>query len=153
MPENGEKKGKSQVFWIIIILLLFLTLVTVSAVSAYIIMLQPFRVDSSDNSNNEQGPIYTMEEFVVNVGSVERRRICRAVMAFELRDSNVERDIERREAELRNNIISILRLHTMEVLEKKDDGSALRHLITDEMNKVLGEDSIRNTWFTEFFVE
>lgn len=137
---------------ILIIFLLMLLLNAVIFASMYVIVFKPFEVGKRDKGDSV-GPVHKLENFIVDVGSIELRKMCKVEIALELKDNKTLTEVQKREAEIRSTIINVLRLNTIELLKKSNDTTALQNLITQELNQVLGEGKVKTTWFTDFIVD
>lgn len=151
MAEDLRRAQHREGYNILVIFLLMLLLNVVLFVSMYIIVFKPFEFGS--DKAQAVGPIYKLDTFIVDVGSIDMRRGCRADVALELKDNKTLAEVQRREPEIRSVIINVLRLRTLELLRESNDTTALQSVITEELNKVLGEGKVKTTWFTDFIVD
>jgi flagellar basal body-associated protein FliL len=147
---QNYKRGEG--FRIFVVFLLMLLLNVVVFASAYVIVFKPFEGGKS-KTDSAYGPVYKLEQFIVDVGNVEMRKGCRAEIALELKDNKALIEVQKREAEIRSKIIDVLRLNTIELLKKNNETTDLRELITEELNGILGEGKVKTTWFTDFIVD
>jgi flagellar protein FliL len=96
------------------------------------------------------GKIIPLETFIVNLSGSKGRRIAKVNMELELEGSNVQDEIEKRKAQIRDIIIIILSSKTYDDVATREGKDGLRAEIKDTVNAFLSKGKITNVYFTEF---
>jgi flagellar protein FliL len=91
------------------------------------------------------------KEFVVNLSGSRGRRVVKTTMELELPNEQSKKEIERRAAQIRDQIILILSSRTYEEISGKEGKETLRNEIKNAINPSLSEEHrILNIYFTDF---
>jgi len=91
------------------------------------------------------------KEFVVNLSGSRGRRVVKTTIELELPNEQSRKEIERRGAQIRDQIILILSSRTYEDVSGKDGKDQLRNEIKNAINPSLPEDlKVINVYFTDF---
>jgi len=100
------------------------------------------------------GPTYSLDTFNVNLADQESRHFLRATVTLELGTPALTKELQKRQPQVRDIIISILREKTAEELK---DGNAtvekLKSEIMNRLNNVLTSGQVTAVYFTEFIVQ
>ena len=96
------------------------------------------------------GKVVPLETFIVNLSGSKGRRIAKVNMELELKGDNVQEEIEKRKAQIRDIIIIILSGKTYDDVAVKDGKEKLREEIKDTVNAFLTKGKIQAVYFTEF---
>jgi flagellar FliL protein len=96
------------------------------------------------------GKIIPLETFIVNLSGSKGRRIAKVNMELELEGDQIQDEIEKRKAQVRDIIIIILSSKTYDDVADRDGKDALRSEIKDTVNAFLTKGKIANVYFTEF---
>ncbi len=96
------------------------------------------------------GKIIPLETFIVNLSGSKGRRIAKVNMELELEGDQIQDEIEKRKAQVRDIIIIILSSKTYDDVADRDGKDALRAEIKDTVNAFLTKGKISNVYFTEF---
>lgn len=96
------------------------------------------------------GKVVPLETFIVNLSGSKGRRIAKVNMELELKGDNVQEEIEKRKAQIRDIIIIILSGKTYDDVSAKDGKEKLREEIKDTVNAFLTKGKIQAVYFTEF---
>ncbi|MDK2855163.1 MAG: flagellar protein FliL [Bacillota bacterium] len=100
------------------------------------------------------GPTYSLDSFNVNLADQDSRHFLKTTITLELGTPGVAKELEKRQAQVRDIIISILREKTAEELK---DGNATVQKLKDEiksrLNNVLSSGQVTAVYFTEFIVQ
>jgi len=137
-------KGK-----MLLIVLGFLFILVVGAGTAFLFF---FLQASPEDPSDQPGEIAHLGEFVVNVQHQRSLRIVRTEISLEMMNGNPEEKLEKNRARIRDAIISVLRGAGEEAIEDPA-ASNIKEEIIEEVNHILGEDLVRNVFFTEFVVQ
>ena len=157
ITESKEKEGKKKKPLLLIILIVLLVLV-LGAVALFIFGEGlPFLGDDSaaDQPAVEKPPqhSYEMDEFQVNLADPGTRRFLRMKIDLAYDDRGLSGEIEEREAELRSNIISVLRSKFVEDLEEPGGMENLERDLLDVINGVLDTGEVRAIYYKEFIFQ
>lgn len=96
------------------------------------------------------GRVVPLETFVVNLAESKGRKIAKVNIEIELKGDNVEEEIEKRKAQVRDIIIILLSSKTYDEVSTKEGKEALRTEIKEQLNAFLATGQISNVYFTEF---
>jgi flagellar FliL protein len=100
---------------------------------------------------NQTKVLLGFKEFVVNLSGSRGRRVIKTTIELELPNEQSKKEIERRGAQVRDQIILILSSRTYEDISGKDGKEQLRADIKNAINSSLSEDQkILNVYFTDF---
>ncbi len=138
------RKGK-----ILVIVLALLLVILIGAGTAFFLLFWPTApIDPSE----QRGEITPLGEFVVNVQHQRSLRIVRTEISLEMVGGDPVETLERNRPKIRDAIISVLRGSGEEAIEDPT-ASDLKEQIAGEVNRILGEEKVRNVFFTEFVVQ
>lgn len=99
------------------------------------------------------GKIIPLETFIVNLAGSKGRRIAKVNMEIEIQGENIQEEIEKRKAQVRDIIIIILSGKTYDEVSNKEGKEKLRDEIKDTVNGFLTKGKIVNVYFTEFIYQ
>lgn len=138
------RKGK-----ILVIVLALLLVILIGAGTAFFLLFWPTApIDPSE----QPGEITPLGEFVVNVQHQRSLRIVRTEISLEMVGGDPVETLEKNRPKIRDAIISVLRGSGEEAIEDPT-ASDLKEQIAGEVNRILGEEKVRNVFFTEFVVQ
>ncbi|MBX2994391.1 MAG: flagellar basal body-associated FliL family protein [Bdellovibrionaceae bacterium] len=95
-------------------------------------------------------PVVPLETFLVNLAGSKGRRIAKVNIELEVSKSDVQKEIDQRQAQVRDIIIMILSSKTYEYVSSKEGKNQLREEIKDTVNAFLSTGKIESVFFTEF---
>ena len=95
-------------------------------------------------------PLVPLETFVVNLAGSKGRRIAKVNLELEVSKIEVQKEVEQRQAQVRDIIIMILSSKTYEYVSTKEGKNQLREEIKDTVNAFLSTGKIESVYFTEF---
>ncbi|PIS11555.1 MAG: flagellar protein FliL [Bdellovibrio sp. CG10_big_fil_rev_8_21_14_0_10_47_8] len=96
------------------------------------------------------GKVVPLETFIVNLSGSKGRRIAKVNMEIELQGEQVQVEIEKRKAQIRDIIIIILSSKTYDEVATRDGKDGLKNEVKDTLNAFLTKGKIVNVYFTEF---
>lgn len=141
---------------IIILVLVLFALFAVSTL-AFVQYLLTSRETASAARKPAQagiGPTYSLDTFNVNLADLESRHFLKTTITLELGTPALAKELEKRQPQVRDIIISILREKTAEELK---NGNATVQKLKDEiksrLNNVLTSGQVTAVYFTEFIVQ
>jgi flagellar FliL protein len=96
------------------------------------------------------GRVIPLETFIINLSGSKGRRIAKVNMEMELQGEDVQTEIDRRKAQIRDIIIIILSSKTYDEVSNREGKDLLKNEIKDTLNAFLTKGKIVNVYFTEF---
>ena len=96
------------------------------------------------------GKVVPLETFIVNLSGSKGRRIAKVNMELELQGPQVQIEIEKRKAQIRDIIIIILSSKTYDEVAQREGKDGLKNEIKDTLNAFLTKGKVLNVYFTEF---
>jgi flagellar FliL protein len=96
------------------------------------------------------GKVVPLETFIVNLSGSKGRRIAKVNMELELQGEQVQAEIDKRKAQIRDIIIIILSSKTYDEVANREGKNGLRNEVKDTLNAFLTKGKILNVYFTEF---
>lgn len=153
MNETKQIAFTPQKIILIGILLLALFAVTTLGIVAFI-SREGNQPASAEAKIQGTGPTYSLESFSVNLADQESRHFLKAALTLELSSPKVVSELDKREAQVRDIIIALLR--EKKAAELKAGNTAvleLKQQIQEQINVVLENGQITAVYFTEFIVQ
>ncbi|MFW6273574.1 MAG: flagellar basal body-associated FliL family protein [Halanaerobium sp.] len=117
-----------------------------------------FSVSEGKDGEEEVGsvddirPTYDAGDFLVNITDSNNINYIRASIVFELEDDDLQEELEKRKAQIRDRIISTLREQNESILEEPG-GDTIKTIVREEVNELLISGKIENVYFTELVVQ
>mgnify|MGYP006277687937 FL=1 len=97
-------------------------------------------------------PTYSVGNFTVNISNNNQISFVRASVVFELENSEMTEELDKRSSQIRDRIISTLRAQNQEILEEPG-ADTIKQIVKDKVNEILISGRITNVWFTELVVQ
>lgn len=110
-------------------------------------------VSAESDQTEEPGELYEMEGFVVNLARSSRTRYLKTTIQLELEDKSLVEKVEKRQPQIRDALIILLSNQSVEGLENMEGKYELKRQVVARLNNLLGENSVRNVYFTEFVIQ
>ncbi|NLY11488.1 MAG: flagellar basal body-associated protein FliL [Firmicutes bacterium] len=102
----------------------------------------------------EIGPTFTAGEFIVNlVANSNQNRFIRTGIVLEVDSRSTITELEKREPQVRDRIISTLRLRSVEELSKTDGLDSLKEDLMKTLNDLLLKGKIVDIYFNELVIQ
>ena len=174
MAEETQSKKSSSLVLIIIIVILILLLV-VGGLLAFLLMsgnddatqaqtaqAQTEQVQSAapkstagkrSNDYINMGPVYPLDQFIVNLLSESGSRYLKTKVDLELSAETLTPEIDKKKPLIRDIIVSTLSSKTYEEVSTQKGKNRLKDEIVDRLNEVLADGHIKNIYFTDFVVQ
>lgn len=108
------------------------------------------QIKEAFEKSNEIKPIIPLETFVVNLSGSRGRRVAKVNVELEVSSAEAKKEVERRQAQIRDIIILLLSSKTHETVSSIEGKDALRSEVKERINSLLSEGRIENIYFTEF---
>lgn len=106
---------------------------------------------SSDYMN--MGPIYPLDQFIVNLLSENGSRFLKTKIDLEQSSESLMSELDKKKALLRDIIIRTLSSKTFEEVSTAKGKDKLKDEIVGSINEVLSDGYIKNIYFTDFVVQ
>lgn len=97
------------------------------------------------------GQLVPLETFLVNLAGVRGGRLLKVTMSLEVDNVDVQSEIEKRKAEIRDTILILLSSKSFDQVSSKDGKDFLREEVRDTLNSFLTKGKVKSVLFTEFF--
>jgi flagellar FliL protein len=162
--QKEEKSGGNKLLLIVIIVLLFLLLI-IGGLVAYFLLSN----NSEDNQTPQQkqekitkkkisdiaevGPIYPLDQFIVNLINNNANRYLKCKISLELDSPELQQEIDKKLPAIRDRIINILSSKTVEEIQTAKGKEKLKEEIKRKINEILTTGEIRHVYFTEFVIQ
>jgi flagellar FliL protein len=104
-------------------------------------------------SSLEVGPMYEMDQFIVNLMSDGGRRYLKIKVNLELEDEAMVEEITSKLPVLRDTIIRIASSKSLEEISTQKGKDGLKDQIVNEINANMKDGKINNIYFTDFVVQ
>ncbi|SJZ64344.1 flagellar basal body-associated FliL family protein [Selenihalanaerobacter shriftii] len=145
---------EGQNFKLMLVAMVVLSLIIAAGTSYF--MLQ--QVGGSKNQTAKEkksitklGPTYKVGDFVVNLANGQR--YIRLNLVLEVSNEDIIEELKKRNPQVRDAVISILRNKQQNDIKTKAGTRDLREEIRRELDKLVSEGNISNVFFTEFVVQ
>jgi flagellar protein FliL len=177
--ENKEDK-KSKPMMLIIIIIVVIVLIIIGIVVTVLLMggkkhesegghtthqqVQVRHVESPETKKlvsefgqpvtlKNVGVLYPLDTFTVNLMSNGGERYLKTAMSLELSDKHLVEELNARKAVIRDKIIRLLSSKTFQEIATIQGKNKLSQQITDLLNTMLSDGTVRGVFFTEFVVQ
>jgi flagellar FliL protein len=166
--EQKEEKGgggNSKLLLIVIIVLLLLLLI-IGGLVAYFLLSSNSDEDQPQEQKQEKvvkkkkvsdmaevGPIYPLDQFIVNLVSNNADRYLKCKISFELDSPELQQEVDKKLPAIRDIIINILSSKTVEEIQTAKGKEKLKEEIRRKVNEILTTGEIRHVYFTEFVIQ
>jgi flagellar FliL protein len=163
ISEEKKEKSGSKLLLIIIIALLLILLI-IGGLVAYFLL-----TNTSEQNTNPQtqekvvkkkvsdmaqiGPIYPLDQFIVNLVSNNADRYLKCKVSLELDSQDLQNEIDKKLPAVRDTIINILSSKTVEEIQTAKGKEKLKEEIKRKLNEMLTTGEIRHVYFTEFVIQ
>lgn len=109
--------------------------------------------DTESRKLSQIGTLYPLETFTVNLKSDDGRRYLKAAISLELDGKELDKELEKKTAVLRDRIIRILSSKTLEEISSKKGKQQVSDQIVETLNSMIVDGSIKGIYFTEFVIQ
>jgi flagellar FliL protein len=164
--QEEKKEGGSSKLLLIVIIVLLLILLIVGGLVAYFLLSgdedqqanqpqAPQKVEKKKNveSLTEIGPIYPLDQFIVNLVSNNSSRYLKCKIDLELDSPDLQKEVDKKLPAIRDLIIRILSSKTVEEIQTAKGKEKLKEEIKRKINEILTTGEIRHVYFTEFVIQ
>lgn len=99
------------------------------------------------------GPMYPMDQFVVNLLSESGGRFLKTSLDIELSSEELASEMDKKKPAIRDIIIRTLSSKTFEEVSTMKGKERLKDEIVQKLNEILADGQVRNIFFTDFVVQ
>jgi flagellar FliL protein len=165
VEEQKEKSGGNKLLLIVIIVLLLLLLIIGGLVAYFLLSSNTDETQHPEQKKQEKvvkkkvsdmtevGPIYPLDQFIVNLVSNNANRYLKCKISFELDSPELQQEIDKKLPAVRDIIINILSSKTVEEIQTAKGKEKLKEEIKRKVNEILTTGEIRHVYFTEFVIQ
>ena len=171
------KKGGSNILLIIVVVMLFLILAG-GAAAAYFMLNEDTEVlDDAQQAKQAQvvaapaavstnkatssrstdysqiGPMYPMDQFIVNLYNEGSSRYLKSTINFELSMAELSVEMDSKKPLIRDIVIKTLSAKTYEEISTIRGKESLKDEIAMKVNQVLSDGQVNNLFFTDFVIQ
>jgi flagellar FliL protein len=108
---------------------------------------------SEKSSHGGMGPVFALDSFIVNLSDQGGKRYLRVTMGLELGDPKLAEELTKRLPQVRDSILMTLPSRKVDELQTAEGKSALRAEIVSNLNELLGKDTVKKIYITEFVIQ
>lgn len=101
----------------------------------------------------EIGPIYPLDQFIVNLVSNNADRYLKCKIDLEMDSPDLQKELDKKLPAIRDIIINILSSKTVEEIQTAKGKEKLKEEIKRKINEILTTGEIRHVYFTEFVIQ
>lgn len=109
--------------------------------------------EETEEASGEIGDIYEMETFIVNLSGDSGNHYLKVKISLELSNSNVSAEIEKRLAQFRDSILTLLSSKTMQDVKSLEGKAQIRAEVMTILNQYLDAGKVTNVYFGDFIVQ
>ena len=99
------------------------------------------------------GRIYAINEIIVNPARTEGRRFLNVSVAFQFSDAIVGTELEKRNIQVRDVLISILTSKPVDAIDDAEEKDQLRQEILTNVNALLTTGKVEKVYFSNFVMQ
>lgn len=168
--EEGEGKKKKNLILFIVIGVLVLLLLIGGAVAFLMLSGEEEMPAEGDAAGMQQsapttrtssarsnlltvGPMYPMDQFIVNLLSQSGRRYLKTTINLELDNGSLAGELDSKTPVVRDIIIGILSAKTIEEISTAKGKDKLKEELVIKLNEVLVDGQLVNMFFTDFVIQ
>ncbi|WP_456479992.1 flagellar basal body-associated protein FliL [Nautilia sp.] len=162
--QEEKKEGGSSKLLLIVIIVLLLILLIVGGLVAYFLLSgdeqpadqqEPQKIEKKKKIEKmtEIGPIYPLDQFIVNLVSNNANRYLKCKIDLELDSPDLQQEVDKKLPAIRDLIIRILSSKTVEEIQTAKGKEKLKEEIKRKLNEILTTGEIRHVYFTEFVIQ
>jgi len=165
--QEEKKEGGSSKLLLIVIIVLLLVLLIVGGLVAYFLLSGGDDEQQPDQPKEKQkiekkkkvsdlteiGPIYPLDQFIVNLVSNNSSRYLKCKIDLELDAPELQQEVDKKLPAVRDLIIRILSSKTVEEIQTAKGKEKLKEEIKRKINEILTTGEIRHVYFTEFVIQ
>jgi len=109
--------------------------------------------ETSPNEPREYGSFAEIEQLVVNPAGSEGERYLAVSLALETTSASVETELEEKRVVVQDAVLNLLSKQTVDELSDPTNRGELKKALRREVNGILGPESVKQIYFTEFVLQ
>jgi len=160
-----SKSGAGSKTLIIILLAAFLLFIMAAGAGFFVLWKrlpspEKAKTEMAQNGTEEEksgeltmGPVFTLEPFVVNLGDPEGNRFLRTKISLELQNEELIEKMDKFRFPVRDSILTILSAKQYKDINTVQGKQQLRTEIVTRVEGLLGKESVKNVYFSDFVAE
>ncbi len=150
--EQEPKKKKSKNMMLIIIIAVA---VVIGGGGAFFFLTKSSgdKSHKKEEAKKEEGVMFALEPFVVNLSDQNGNRFLKVSMQIEVAGPAVMESAKAKTPQIRDSIITLLTSKTSEELMSPEGKLQLKDEINITANQILGDNSVKNVYLTEFVMQ
>ena len=157
MAEEEENNGLMRLIIIAVSIVLVLSIigfVMVKFVNPEQVSLGSVTGKESEQKEEEDeiGPTYQLGDFTVNFAENQNYQFLKASIVFEVSHAKLNEELNKRNPQIRDLVISILRTQTPDDI-KAPTTDNIKSEIKTKVNDKLNTGEIKNVWFTQLVIQ
>jgi flagellar FliL protein len=168
------KKGGSNILLIIVVVMLFLILAGGAAAAYFMLNEDTEVIEDANKAKVEKvvaapsaqkatsvrstdysqiGPMYPMDQFIVNLYNEGSSRYLKTTINFELSVAELSVEMDTKKPLIRDIVIKTLSAKTYEEISTIRGKENLKDEIAMKVNQVLSDGQVNNLFFTDFVIQ
>ena len=148
--EPKKKKGKN-----LILIIIIAVAVLAGGVGAFFFFTKSGgnKAQKTEETKAAEGVTFALEPFVVNLSDPTGTRFLKVSLQLELTGPAVMEKAKTKTPQIRDAIITLLTSKTSDALISPEGKLQLKDEINIRINQVLGENSVKNVYLTDFVMQ
>ena len=106
----------------------------------------------AQEQSDEIGPTHQLGDFTVNFAEESNYQFLKASITFEVSHDKLNEELNKRNPQIRDMVISILRSQSPEDI-KAPSTDAIKKEIKTKINETLNTGEVKNVWFTQLVIQ
>ncbi len=168
--EIKEKPKSSGKMMLVIIAILILLILIGGGLAAFLLLSggdeevssapqqQQVAVQKKKGSSRSQslltiGPVYPMDQFVVNLLSESGSRFLKVSLQIELGNEEMVAEMDKKKPAIRDIVIRTLSSKTFEEIGTSKGKERLKDELVEIINEILADGQVKNIFFTDFVIQ
>ena len=163
-----EKKSKIVIVIVVVLLLVALLL----GVAFYFMTKSPSQAQEGTQNNAVQndiapslpatsssgnymriGPVYQLDQFIVNLLAQSGRRYLKTTISLEMTNAELQNEIVAKLPAIRDSINSVLSSKSLEEVSTSRGKEKIKEEIVQRLNEFLVDGKVRNIFFVEYVIQ
>ena len=147
--EPKKKKGKN----LILIIIIAVAVLAGGAGAFFFFTKSSNKAQKAEETKAAEGVTFALEPFVVNLSDPTGTRFLKVSLQLELAGTAVMEKAKEKTPQIRDAIITLLTSKTSDALISPEGRLQLKDEINIRINQVLGENSVKNVYLTDFVMQ
>lgn len=150
--QQAPKKKKSKSMMLIIIVVVA---VVIGGGGAFFFISKSGgdKAHKKEEAKKDEGVMFALEPFVVNLSDQSGNRFLKVTLQMELAGPTLAESAKQKTPQIRDAIITLLTSKTSDALMSPEGKLQLKDEINITANQILGNNSVKNVYLTEFVMQ